>query len=242
MRPTFRESADLTKVMGGHEIWLGEARLDGRDAEIALFYGHNMRPDGALDAKSINPIAYGPKGNVIKPSISSEKDRNLLRFTCPEDGCYKVIADHSPVFITRTKEGYHMGPKFQFKDVIYSNVLNPMAMRIIPIGDCRLEHGDTLHRILEILPNEAKAFEGGEAQLKVFYEGLPLAGAEVEAVSEKEGKRMTLTKTDDQGSAKIPITVKGDWMFLVRHKDPTKKVHEEFDETIFLTTLVVEAK
>jgi len=242
MHHEYNETADLTKMMRGHEIWLGKVRLNGDLAEVALFYGHNMRPDGSLDAKGISSVVYGPNGSTIVPSLSSVKDRHLLRFSCAEAGCYKVIADHNPVLITQTKNGYHIGPKFQFKDVIYSNALNPMAMRIIPVGDCREEQKESLHRILEILPIKAKVFKGREAELRVFYEGLPLAGTEVRAVSEKEGTQMALAKTDDQGIAKILLTVDGDWMFLVRHKDPTKKVSEEFDETIFLTTLVMEAQ
>jgi hypothetical protein len=31
-------------------------------------------------------------------------------------------------------------------------------------------------------------------------------------------------------------------MFMVLHRDPTKKVSEEFDTTNFITTLVMEAK
>lgn len=241
MNPELEPSADLTRTMGGHEIWLGKARLDGDQAELTLFYGHNMRPDGSLDSKSIKPLIYKPDGSTIMPSLSSERDRHLLRFSCKEPGCYTAIVDHSPVFISQTKDGYHIGPKFQFKDVIYSNALNPMAMRIIPVGDCHLDPNATLHRILEILPCEIEVFKGGDVVLRVFYEDQPLANAEVRAVSEIEGKQMFLTKTNDQGWAKIPLAVEGDWMFLVRHKDPTKKVSEEFDETVFLTTLVMEA-
>ena len=59
---------------------------------------------------------------------------------------------------------------------------------------------------------------------------------------EKEGKLMADTKTDDQGWAKVPLTVSGDWMFKVLHRDPTKKVSDQFDLTNFVTTLVIEAR
>ena len=242
MNSESKTCGDMTKMIGGHEIWLGKARLVGNQAEMVLFYGHNMRPDGSLDAKSINPIIYRPDGSTIMPSLLSEKDGHLLRFSCAESGCYTAAVHHSPVFISQTKEGYHIGPKFQFKDVIYSNALNPMAMRIITVGDGPFERKESLHGILEILPREIKVFKDREAELRVFYEGQPLADAGVRAVSDIEGKQMSLTKTDDQGWTKIPLTVEGDWMFLVRHKDPTKRVSEEFDETVFLTTLVMDAQ
>lgn len=48
-------------------------------------------------------------------------------------------------------------------------------------------------------------------------------------------------KTNEEGTVRGPITIDGEWMFLVRHADPTKKVTEEFDETVFVSTLVMEA-
>ena len=36
MHPEYEETADLTRIMGGHEIWLGEAQMEGDQAEMAL--------------------------------------------------------------------------------------------------------------------------------------------------------------------------------------------------------------
>jgi uncharacterized GH25 family protein len=78
--------------------------------------------------------------------------------------------------------------------------------------------------------------------MQVFYEGKPLADEDVKAVSQKLGKEMALVKTDSQGIARIPISTDGEWMFLVRHKDPTKKVNDMFDESVFVSTLVMQAR
>lgn len=78
--------------------------------------------------------------------------------------------------------------------------------------------------------------------MQVFYEGRPLAFEDVKAVSRKEGKEMALVKTDEQGKVRIPVTTDGEWMFLVRHKDPSKKVIDMFDESVFVSTLVMEAR
>jgi len=53
---------------------------------------------------------------------------------------------------------------------------------------------------------------------------------------------MALVRADEMGRAGVNVTEEGDWMFLVRHRDATKKVAEAFDETVFITTLVMEAK
>jgi hypothetical protein len=41
--------------------------------------------------------------------------------------------------------------------------------------------------------------------------------------------------------AKIPIRADSRWMFLVRHRDPSRAVPEQYDEAVFLTTLAIEA-
>lgn len=242
MHPVYRETADLTSIMSGHEIWLGEVRLEGDQAEVALLFGDNMRVDGSLDPKRLNPTVYKPDGSTLKPAISSEKDRHRLTFPFAGNGCYTAIVDLAPVIITQDAEGYHIGPKCKFKNVTFSGAIVQMAKRILPVGDGHPKLKDPVHGILEIVPQEPRFSKGEEAQFRVFYEGKPLAGADVKAVSEKEGKLMAQTKTDDQGWAKIPLTVAGDWMFKVLHKDPTKKVNDEFDQTNFVTTLVIMAR
>jgi uncharacterized GH25 family protein len=242
MHPEYEETADLTRIMGGHEIWLGEARLVGDQAEMALLYGDNMRPDGSLDPKRINPTVYNPDGSTLKPALSSEKDRHRFNFPCAGDGCYTAIVDLVPVIITQDAEGYHIGPKFLFKNVTYSGALVQMAKRILFVGDAQPELKDPVHGILEIVPKKPEFSHGEEAEIRVFYGDKPLAEAEVKAVSEKEGTLVAETKTDDQGWAKVLLTVPGDWMFKVLHRDPTKKVNDEFDMTNFVTTLVIETK
>lgn len=59
-------------------------------------------------------------------------------------------------------------------------------------GDGPFERKDSLNGILEILPCEIKVFKDREAELRVFYEDQPLADAEVKAVSDIEGKQMSL--------------------------------------------------
>lgn len=242
MHPEYEETADLTRIMGGHEIWLGEARLEKDQAKMALLYGDNMRPDGSLDPKRINPTVYNPDGSTLKPALSSEKDRHRFNFPCAGEGCYTAIVDLVPRIITQDNEGTHIGPKFQFKNVIYSGAVVLMAKRVLLVGGSQPELKDPVHGILEIVPKKPEYSQGEGAEIRVFYEDKPLAEADVKAVSEKEGKLMAKTKTDDQGCATVPLTVPGDWMFKVVHRDPAKKVNDEFDFTNFVTTLAIEAK
>jgi len=117
-----------------------------------------------------------------------------------------------------------------------------MAKRIIPIGEIGEFKDDLIHGILGIVPGETKMTVGSEAELKVYYEERALPAAEVKAVYQKEVKDIWTINTDEEGVARGPIATDCEWMFLVRHVDPTKKMSEEFDETAFVSTLVMEAR
>jgi uncharacterized GH25 family protein len=144
--------------------------------------------------------------------------------------------------LCKTPDGNKRGPRFQFKDVTYAGAFHQMAKIICPAGGYGEYNGQVMHGILEAVPSKPWWQVGQEAELQVFYEGKPLAFEDVKAVSQKVGKDMTLIKTDEQGRARIPITTDGEWMFLVRHKDPSKNVIDMFDETVFVSTLVMEAR
>lgn len=232
----------LSLMAIGHEIWLGEAKSNSSGAELSLFYGHNMKQDGSLDPKRITPLVYTPAGSALTPSLTPKEDHYKIGFSAEGDGYYTAIADMSAVIFSKTDEGYQVGPRYQFKNVTYAGAFHQMAKRVIPIGDAGEFKGNLVHGILEIVPKEPRMAVGGEAELRVYYEGQPLPAVEVKAVSQKEGKDLWTMKTDDEGVARGPITTDGEWMFLVRHVDPTKKVNEEFDETVFVNTLVMEAR
>jgi uncharacterized GH25 family protein len=232
----------LSLMAIGHEIWLSDAKTIDSGAELSLSFGHNMKLDGSVDPKRIMPLVYTPAGTILTPSIATDEDRYMIKFSAEGDGYYTAIADMSAVVISQTAEGHQIGPKHQFKNVTYAGAFHQMAKRVIPIGEAGEFKGDLVHGILEIVPSKPMMEVGGEAELKVYYEGQPLPAAEVKAVSQNEGKDIWTMKTDDDGVARGPITTDGEWMFLVRHRDPTKKVSDEFDETVFVNTLVMEAR
>ena len=78
---------------------------------------------------------------------------------------------------------------------------------------------------------------GGEVKFRV--ERKTLASAEVKVVSKSEGKEIAQVVTNENGFGRFSITSEGEWMFLVRHRDPTKKSNRKYDESVFISTLVV---
>lgn len=229
-------------MIHGHEIWLEESAKENADVELSLVYGHNMRQDGVADSKRLKVFVYSDDGSNRELEITPGGDRHLIRFKADRDGYHTAVADMGSIVFSQTKDGYETGPKSQFKDVIYAGAFHQMAKIIISVGSNGKFEGKLEHGILEIVPREPHCIVGREIELQVFYEGKPLGGAEVKAVSKRAGKEMALVRTDEVGRAIVNVTEEGDWMFLVRHRDATKKVAEAFDETVFITTLVMEAK
>ena len=232
----------LPLMARGHEIWLENSRIENKDVELAIVYGHNMRQDGLGDPRRLEPFVYAPDGTRFKPALIPGEDRHLLRFQADIDGWYTAVVDMGSIIISQTKEGYELGPRYQFKDVIYAGAFHQMAKKMVPVGDPDGFKAEIVHGILEIVPAEPFCKIGQETKLKIYYEGDPLPSAEVKAVSKKEGREMATVATDEQGWARVPVSGNGEWMYLVRHRDPRKKASEEFDESVFITTLVMEAK
>jgi uncharacterized GH25 family protein len=236
------QESKMELMMQGHEIWLETSKTKGEDVELALMYGHNMRQDGIADAKRLKAFSYQPDGSKSDLFLIADETRYLLRFKTNQEGSYAVVVDMESSILCKTKDGNKRGPRSQFKDVTYAGAFHQMAKILCPVGGDGEYHGQVLHGILEAVPRKPWCQVGQDAELQVFYEGKPLAFGEVKAISRKEGKEMALVKADEQGKARIPVTTDGEWMFLVRHKDATKKVADMFDESVFVSTLVMETR
>ena len=50
---------------------------------------------------------------------------------------------------------------------------------------------------------------------------------------------MSYGNTDEKGIVRLPVPGAGTWMFLARYRDRSKSVEGKYDETVFVTTLVM---
>lgn len=233
---------NLELMIQGHEIWLEQATNSTGAVELALLFGHNMRQDGMVDKERFIASVFHPDGTKGEMELTTCEDRHFLTFTPDMDGYFTAYADMGVVIYSKTGETYNEGPKFRFKDVTYSGAYHQMAKIIVPSEHPGEYVPQAIHGILEIVPSIPVCTVGAEMELTVYYEDKPLTSTTVKVISKKEGKDIASVQTDDQGIARIQIPSDGEWMFLVRHTDPTKKVNEEFDESVFITTLVLEAR
>ena len=236
------EEYNLACMIQGHEIWMEKTGEDEKTVQISLLYGHNMRIDGIADKKRFLCSYFSPDGTMHELELEPGSDRYHLTLDSKQEGYYTVYVDMGVVVWSKNDTGYFEGPKFQFKEVTYAGAFHQMAKIIIPVGNTGVFLDKPVHRILEIVPEKVCCTAGEELELTVYYEDKPLSGVEVKAVSGEMGQEMACLQTDDNGTVRFPLSVKGNWMFLARFADQTKKVSEEFDESVFISTLVLDVK
>ena len=232
----------LILMVKGHEIWLEKTMVKDDDVEIGVYFGHMMKADGCPEVAKVLPSVYAPDGEKIPAVLAAKNEAIELKFKVGTPGYYTIMADLSPEIYSNTKkEGFKSGPKKMYNDAVYAGAWHQMAKAVVTIGENGGYIAGHTAGILDLLPGEITARVGTPLTLTVFYEGKKLEGAEVKAISKKEGKEMAVLVTDKDGVVNVPITEEGKWMFLVRHRDESKGVEDEFDEMVFVTTYTLEA-
>jgi uncharacterized GH25 family protein len=231
----------MVLMVFGHEIWLEGTKVKGSNVDIKLAYGHNMKADGHVDSKRISPVVYTPGRKRIVPDFKSKADHHIVTFKVEKPGYYISVVDLSPIIFSKTKnEVYNQGPKKMYNDIVYAGAFHQMAKKIVPFGDVSEYKPQHVHGILDLLPVSPQLTLNEDSGLIVLYEGKPVSGVIVKAISKEEGKDMASAVSDANGIVRLPIKRKGTWLFIARHNDPSKAVEDEYDETVFVSTLVME--
>ena len=227
----------LSKVYYGHEMWIDTPSSIENIVSCHLRYGHNMSVDGVPPKSYVNSIVYTPDGKRLKADETEEKDGYLL--SCPKsvDGDYSFYIDSSSVWCHDANNKWAMCPKSKMEGASYSGAFNLVAKKIVSTSNGQ-EFVPVSHSTLEILPRARGIMAGKKAEFKIIYEGRPLSGSEIKAYCRDTNKDVMVDIVD--GKAMVPIDHAGTYMFLVRHRDGTKRIDDVFDETVFVTTLVME--
>lgn len=225
----------------GHEIWLELSRTQDNGVEIELAYGDRMKKDGTIDPRSVSPVAFDPDGTGIIPNIIPKNAHHLITLPAGKPGYYISAVDLQPVTISISQsEGAAVGPRRMYKDTLYAGNYQQMAKIIVPVGEAGQYLARHVHGIFDIIPDAAWLVPGSCIGLMLLYEGKPVPGVDVCAISKAGGKTWATGKTDVGGIVRLLIPATGTWMFIARHRDRQKRREYEYDETVFVTTLVME--
>jgi uncharacterized GH25 family protein len=148
-----------------------------------------------------------------------------FEFVPTAQGCYVILANIYPGFLSKTTEGYKLQPKIDLESVVSCfrydirakamNVGNKGKMPDQPVGDpleiISLKHGRYLK-------------QGEALPVKVIYDGKALASIDVRATyagfSDQPNTFALSTKTDKNGTARIKLLEKGNWLVNVMYEVP----------------------
>jgi uncharacterized GH25 family protein len=227
----------LSKVYLGHELWIDTPSLTADTVSCHLRYGHNMNVDGVAPKNYVNSIVYTPDDRSLRANEKLEKDGYLLSCKKTSDGDFTFYIDSSSVWCQDKNKKWTMGPKSSINDVTYSGAFQLVAKKIVPVNSAGM-FMPISYSVLDILPEAREIRVGDSITFNVSYDGKKLNNSQMKAYcKEADVDRMVEISN---GKATTTIDHKGTWMFLVRLRDETKKVNEEYDETVFVTTLVME--
>ena len=230
----------LSRQIYGHEMWIDGVGHDGDEIFAYGLYGHKMVPDKPMPTDYANVLLYDDNGRVENPDREIVKHPHGWRFSFKDKGAsvYTLYIDSNSTWVT-DEEGWHRGVKRDFSDVKYSGAFNMVAKKIISRDG--KNPGSVVHCPLEVMPEEATLEVGKTARIKVLYDGAPLPNAKVICFC-KATEEIEPMKTDASGILEYPVKEKGEYMFIAKHIDDSKKVDDEFDETSFTTTLTMETR
>ena len=222
----------------GHEIWLGDVFKEDREICVYALYGHKMVPDKPMPTDYAKPVLYDDNGRIGNPDREIVKEPHGWKFSFEDKGAdvYTLYIDSNSVWITND-EGWHRGGKRDYSNVTYSGAFNMVAKKIISKTD---DPGSVMHATLEIMPSKAKYKVGDTAEFTILYEEKPLPNTKIITYC-NAWQDLQPMNTDTEGKIRIPVKDKGSYVVIAKYTDTTK-ASDDFDETGFSTTLLVDAE
>ncbi len=233
-------SRSFSRMAYGHEMWIEGVKRENGTVSAYGLYGHKLVPDKPMPTDYANVILYDDDGRAPNPEREIVNKPRGWRFTFEDKGAdvYTLYIDSNSVWVTNN-EGWHRGSKRDYENVKTSAAYSMVAKRIISRDG--KNPGSVMHANLEIVPDKATYKTGETAVFKVFYDGKPMPGLKM-VVYCSHWQDLQFVKTDAEGILKVPVEQAGSIAVIAKYTDTDKAVSEEFDETSYTTSLVVDAE
>lgn len=214
-------------LAGAHSLWFN---MDGRHCDVGqpvtmeLGWGHKFPRDTEMKEGILNEVfALAPDGKKIPLKQIS---KTTFQFVPPEEGVYVISGNVHPGFVSKTTQGYKMGPKNSFKQVLSCFHYDLRGKTFLYAGDHAKMPVQAVEDPLEISPleNPFGLKRGSDFSIKVLFNGIPLADAEIHATyagfSDQPHTFALTVKTDQRGMARVGLVEKGKWFLSVTHETP----------------------
>lgn len=214
---------------GAHSLWLNTDHNQcdvGKAIVLQLGWGHNFPVTGEIKAGMVNEIfAVAPDGKRIP---LKQLSKTTFRLVPDQEGTYVISGNVHPGFVSKTTQGYKMGPKKDFEQVISCFHYDLRTKTFLRVGRAAQTQIPEVKDPLEIIPMKSPIGlkQGTDFPIKVLFNGGPLANAMIKATYEgfsDTPHTFALTvQTDSEGVAKVALMKKGEWFLSVTHEIPYK--------------------
>ena len=212
-------------LAGAHSLWFN---VDGRECgvnepvKIELGWGHKFPKGTEIKEGMLKEVfALAPDGKKIPLNRISN---TLFEFVPPEEGVYVISGNVHPGFVSKTTQGYKMGPKNNFEQVLDCFHYDLRGKTYLCAGKPAKTPIKTVGDPLEIIPMEKPLGlkQAADLPVKVMFNGVPLAHTEVRATyagfSDQSFAFAMTVKTDENGIAEITLSEKGEWFVSATHE------------------------
>jgi len=217
-------SASLAQA---HSLWLNiddDQPEVGQKVRIEIGWGHKFPKDEVIKEGYLNEVyALDSKGTRIPLKQVSPTE---FEFVPAAQGCYAILANIHPGFLSKTTEGYKLQPKRGLENVVSCFRYDIRAKALINVGDRGKMPDQPVGDLLEIIPlKDGGHLKQGEIlPVKIIYDGKALASVDVRATyagfSDQPDSFAITTKTDKDGTACIKLLEKGNWLVNVMYEVP----------------------
>jgi len=235
-------------LAGAHSLWLnmdGHRQGIGQPITIDIGWGHKFPKDGEIREGMLKEVvAIDADG---KKTPLEQLSKTAFQFVPQAEGVYVIWASVHPGFVSKTTEGYKMGPKTGLDKVISCFHYDIRTKSFISVGDRKDMPVHTTGDPLEIIP--LKDLFGlkqcAELPVKIVFKGKPLIKARVSAsyagFSEEPNVFVQTVETDKDGTARINLKGKGKWIVSVTHEIPYPDT-KECDTNKFNVTMTFDVQ
>lgn len=198
----------LVPEVSAHDFW-----IDRKGKEFLLIYGHGDQREEFDFSKVKTMKAFGSGGGEIEVRREKKGKGLLLQ---PVEPPSWILAEIDNGYWSKTIYGWRNLPKRKASRVVEAIHSFYYSKALMAWNDALQSPISTAPLDIVLLKNPFELKAGDSLLIKVFYQGKPIAGVEVEG----RGHEIVST-TDKDGIAGIRLT-KGQQLISVSHKEALK--------------------
>jgi uncharacterized GH25 family protein len=234
--------------LNAHDFWIEPSSFRPKvpsQVRLALRVGQDLRGDPVPrdDRRILRFVLVGPEGESPVPGLPGTDPAGFARVERPGLYIAGYRSGRTPITLEPDKfekylleEGLEGVVKARAekkeKEKPGREVYSRCAKSLLLAGLAPATGYDrALGLTLELIPE--KNPEAGELPVRLLYEGKPLAGALVVAISQEEPEKKLSARTDAKGRVKLRLGRKGMWLVKAVHMIPAPKETEADWESLW---------